>query len=75
VHEEQEQLKLDYEQSLETYRQLAEIRFKLLAFAPTISGAAIALLTQTGIVHWEKVLLAPLGFLSLGIVPYSQHTS
>jgi hypothetical protein len=69
--------KLDYEQSLETYRQLAEIRFKLLALVPTLSAAAVALLTRTeAIPRWEKVGLAGLGFLAtLGIVLYDQRNT
>jgi hypothetical protein len=58
MQEERERLKLDYEQTLATYSQLAEITFKLLAFVPTISGAAIALLTQTSIEPWVKLVLA-----------------
>jgi hypothetical protein len=41
-----DRLKVDYEQTLATYRMLADIRFKLLAFVPTISGAVIALLSS-----------------------------
>jgi hypothetical protein len=39
----------DYEQTLETYRQLVDIRFKLLAFLPAFSGVAVTLLTTGGI--------------------------
>lgn len=35
----------DYEQTLQTYRQLVDIRFKLLAFVPAFSGSAVTLLT------------------------------
>jgi hypothetical protein len=71
-----ELLKLDYEQTLQTYRQLAEIRFKLLAFVPTISGAAIALLTKATMERWEKVVLAGLGFLvTLGVILYDQRNT
>lgn len=76
MSEQWELLKVDYEQALQTYRQLAEIRFKLLAFVPTISGAAIALLTQTTMERWEKVVLAGLGFLvTLGIALYDQRNT
>jgi len=47
VNAEYERRKLDYEQAVDTYRQLADIRFKLLAFVPTLSGAAVALLSKT----------------------------
>jgi hypothetical protein len=63
MDEKGEWLSFDYEQTLETYRQLVEIRFKLLAFVPTISGGAIALLTQTRIERSEKLVLALLGLL------------
>lgn len=76
MHDDLEQLSLDYEQTLETYRQLAEIRFKLLAFIPAISAAAITLLTQTSIDPWGKRALASLGFLvTLGIVLYDQRNT
>jgi hypothetical protein len=68
--------KLDYEQVLETYRQFADIRFKLLAFVPALSGAAIALLTRANIERWEKVGVAGLGFfVTLGIVLYDQRNT
>jgi hypothetical protein len=71
-----ERLKLDYERTLETYRQLAEVRFKLLAFVPAFSGAAIALLAQTTIEDKEKAVLAGLGFVvTLGIVLYDQRNT
>lgn len=74
--DEWERLKLDYEQTLQTYRQLADIRFKLLAFVPTISGAAIALLTRAGLERLEKVVLAGAGFLvTLGVVLYDQRNT
>jgi len=66
----------DYGHALDIYRQLAEIRFKLLAFVPTLSGAAVALLTEATIDRWEKVSLASLGFLvTLGIVIYDQRNT
>jgi hypothetical protein len=34
----------DYEKTIEIFKLLADIRFKLLAFVPTIVGAAIALI-------------------------------
>ena len=37
-------LRLDYEKTIEMFKLLADIRFKLLAFVPTIVGAAIALI-------------------------------
>ncbi len=37
-------LRFDYEKTIEVFKLLADIRFKLLAFVPTIVGAAIALI-------------------------------
>jgi hypothetical protein len=37
-------LRLDYEQTTELMRTLTDIRFKLLAFVPTIAGAAVGLM-------------------------------
>ena len=72
-----ETLKLDYTQSLETYRQLADIRFKLLALVPTLTTAAVALLTKSPTIpRAEKAGLATLGFLAtLGIVLYDQRNT
>lgn len=38
--------RLDYEQTTQLVRALTEVRFKLLAFVPTIAGAAIAFLSD-----------------------------
>lgn len=71
-----EKRRVDYEQALETYRQLADIRFKLLAFVPALSGAAVTLITKANIDRWEKGALAGLGFfVTLGIVLYDQRNS
>jgi Domain of unknown function (DUF4440) len=72
----EQRLRLDYEQTLETYRQLADIRFRLLAFVPTLSGVAVALLTNAALHGSEKVALAGLGFfVTLGIVLYDQRNT
>jgi hypothetical protein len=39
-----ERLRLDYEQTTELLRALTDVRFKLLALVPTLTGAAIAAL-------------------------------
>jgi hypothetical protein len=76
VDAEDPRLRLDYEQTLETYRQLADIRFKLLAFVPTLSGVAVVLLTNASLHGSEKVALAGLGFfVTLGIVLYDQRNT
>ncbi len=38
--------RLDYEQTTQLVRALTEVRFKLLAFVPTIAGAAVAFLSD-----------------------------
>jgi hypothetical protein len=37
-------LRLDYQQTTDLLRTLTDVRFKLLAFVPTLSGAAVGLL-------------------------------
>jgi hypothetical protein len=41
----QDIVRFDYDQALQTIRQLADVRFKLLALVPFISGATIAFLS------------------------------
>ena len=41
----EEKLKFDYEQTHELIRMFTDIRFKLLAFVLTLTGAAVALLS------------------------------
>lgn len=67
----------DYEQTVQVYRQLAEIRFKLLAFVPTLSGAAVALLTSaSGVRPIVRSALALLGFVAtLAILIYDQRNT
>ena len=63
--------KLDYEQTLETYRQLVDIRFKLLAFIPTLTGVAVTVLTTAGLAPLSKFTLALAGFaVTLGVLLY-----
>lgn len=71
-----ELLKLDYERTLATYQQFAEIRFKLLAFVPALSAAAIALLTTADVSGWTTSTLGATGFVvTLGIVLYDQRNT
>jgi Domain of unknown function (DUF4440) len=71
-----EKVALDYEQTVETYRQLADIRFKLLAFVPTLSGVAVALLAGERLDELLRVALGGLGFfVTLGIVLYDQRNT
>ncbi len=41
-----ELLRLDHERNVARLRELGEIRFRLLAFVPTIAGATVAILPQ-----------------------------
>jgi hypothetical protein len=65
-----DRLRLDYEQTTELMRTLSDIRFKLLAFVPTIAGATVGLVGRT---EPSSVLLA-VGLLglsaTLGILLY-----
>lgn len=70
-----ERLKLDYGQTTDLLRTLTDVRFKLLALVPTLSGAAIALLGHPS----SPVQLLTLGFLGLtstmGILLYELRNS
>ena len=79
-YENDEILKLDYEITNDYFIQLSEIRFKLLAFVPLVSGSAIGLLTLNNegqSVDSEGALL--LGFfglfVTLGVVFYDLRNS
>jgi hypothetical protein len=65
-------LKLDYEQTCEQIRAFTDIRFKLLAFVPTLTGAAIALLGKSNDNDpWTVLAVGLLGlFVTIGIVFY-----
>jgi hypothetical protein len=68
--------KLDYEQVMQVFTLLTDVRFKLLALVPTISGTAVALLTSADIGRAEQVVLASLGFVvTLGILFYEQRNT
>ncbi len=83
-------LMLEYEQVNQNFRMLAEIRFKLLAFLPTLAGVAIyalshmAMSTDTAPPNSEKalydlgtaLLISALGFLAtFGITLYDQRNT
>src|SRR5688572_16163035 len=75
ANREREDLRLDYEQTNELHRWLADIRFKLLALVPVISGTAVAFLAeaQQKISPVTGFALGILGFvITLGIVLYDQ---
>ncbi|MBI5102400.1 MAG: hypothetical protein HZB33_11265 [Nitrospirae bacterium] len=70
-----EKLKLDYEQTTQYHHNLADIRFRLLALVPIATGAAIALVEKT--VSGPHVLaIGLLGFMvTLGITFYDQRNT
>lgn len=66
----QEALRLDYDQTTDLLRLLTDVRFRLLAFVPTISGAGVALLSRGGS-SAERIAVGALGLCAtLGIVLY-----
>jgi hypothetical protein len=70
-----ESLRIDYQQTTELLRSLSDIRFKLLAFVPSIAGAAVAFM---GAGHSASELLA-VGALGLaatvGVLLYELSNS
>src|SRR5215204_831256 len=71
-------IQFDYEQSLQTYQMLADVRFKLLALVPLISGAAIAFLTTDPVHASSQIVLAGGVFgllITLGISIYDQRNT
>jgi hypothetical protein len=63
--------KLDYEQTMETYRQLVDIRFKLLAFIPTLTAVAVSVLSSADMDPPGRFALAVAGFLvTFGVLLY-----
>jgi Domain of unknown function (DUF4440) len=67
---------LDYEQVVGIIALLTDVRFKLLALVPTISGTAVGLLTSTDLGPSTQVVLAMLGFVvTVGIVFYEQRNT
>ena len=63
-------LRLDYEQTTQFLRTLVDVRFKLLAFVPTITGAAVGLLGEPRPAT-ELIGIALLGLVAtLGIFVY-----
>jgi hypothetical protein len=72
-----DKLRLDYEQAIGQFKLLADIRFKLLVFVPTISGATITLLTGQQQQNSGRTLVVGLlgFFVTLGIVIYQLHNT
>lgn len=66
----------DYDRTVATIHQLTEVRFKLAAYIPTLTGAAIALLATSGLGPSTKAALAIGGLIfSIGIVLYDLRNS
>jgi len=70
-----DRLKLDYDQTTQLLRALMDVRFKLLAFVPTVSGAAVALLGRPRPAA-ELVGVGLLGLVAtLGVFVYELRNS
>jgi hypothetical protein len=73
---EEDHRSLDYEQVVGIIALLTDVRFKLLALVPTISGTAVGLLTSSDLGPSTQVVLAVLGFVvTVGIVFYEQRNT
>lgn len=83
-----EAVHIDYVQTNDNVRALADVRFKLLALVPVLGGAAIYVLTLAGLANrqvgvsptpddlWLVLLLSVLGVTAtIGIVFYDQRNS
>ena len=73
--DEEERLRLEYEQATQLLRTLGETRFRLLAFIPTISAAAVGLISgrRAGV---ELLAIGLLGLAAtLGILVYELRNS
>jgi len=70
-----ERLRFEYEQAWALVRMLSEVRFKLLAFVPTIAGAAVAFLS--GDVHRHTRLAVGLvgAVATLGVFLYEARNT
>lgn len=67
-------LKMDYEQTLATWRMLVDLRFRLLAFVPAIAGVLVALAGRSP--SATSALVALLGLAALfGIIMYDLRNS
>jgi hypothetical protein len=68
--DEADRLRLDYEQTTQLMRTLADIRFKLLAFVPSVSGATVAFFSRPRSAA-ELLAIGLLGlFATVGIFLY-----
>jgi hypothetical protein len=63
-------LKLDYDQTTQLVRLLTDVRFRLLAFVPAITGTAVALLSR-GVRPAELIAVGAVGLsATVGVVVY-----
>lgn len=70
-----DRLRLDYQQTTDLLRTLTDVRFKLLAFVPTLSGAAVAF-TGRPTAPVQLLALGGLGLAAtLGILFYDLRNS
>jgi hypothetical protein len=68
------ELKMDYEQTLATWRMLVDLRFRLLAFVPAVAGVLVALGGRSP--SATSALVAALGLAALfGIIMYDLRNS
>ncbi len=66
-----DKLRLDYDTTVRVILGLADVRFKLLGLVPTISAAAIAIVTKSGATAAELMALGSVGLVAtLGILVY-----
>jgi hypothetical protein len=66
-----ERLRLGYEQTTELIRTLVDVRFRLLAFVPTIAGAAVALVGASKPTGAELLAVGILGLVATaGVLLY-----
>ena len=70
------ELELDYQTTIDMIKLLTDIRFKLLAFVPTVSGFAVTLLDKSPDNATAALSVGALGFaVTLGIVLYDLRNS
>ncbi len=71
-----EDLRADYAQTNQQINVLADIRFKLLAFVPALTAAAVTLLTSNKVGQGAVFAVGLLGFVVVfGIAMYDQRNS
>lgn len=72
---EEDRLRLEYDRAVAVFRDLTDVRFKLLALVPTLSGAAVGLLKG----DQAPVTLLAVGLLglcaTLGVLVYELRNS